>query len=249
MNTSTPSIFAKSTLALVESIFDFWKTMKMAPESYIAADTAHFMSVPWCNDLISSPNLVLFTPTCRQPVSNAPAASRDVFFRKSLKNDDAIPYAVGLYEDPENPLGPGAASSKPQGAPALYVKSSTLLCELRPGLAGYSGFAHGGLISTLVDEAMGSLILINHLVQADIEKKGRKLPEGTLDLNNTRILTASMNVRFQKPLPVASIVAVTARFVRSEGRKLLFDVKVKGERGQVFAQCDGMWASMPLQKM
>lgn len=222
----------------------------MSSTSLIAADTAYFNAIPWCKDLISTPDLLLFAPTCRQPESNELGASKDQFFRKSLNHSDAIPHCIGLYEDPTKTRNraPGSQGSSGSG-PELYVKSASLLCDLRPGLNGYNGTAHGGLISSLVDESMGSLILINYLAQAVLEGKGHKLPDGTLDLNNTRVLTANMTVRFQKPLPTPSVAVVTTKFTRTEGRKLLFDVRVTGKDGREYAQCDGMWISMPLQKI
>lgn len=220
----------------------------MAPDPFIAADTDYFKSVPWCNDLIASPDLALFTPTCRLPHVNAIGANKDQFFRKTLNHAGAIPHCIGLYQDPEKARDRGTTVQQ-QGEKRFYIASASILCDLQPGLNGYNGTAHGGLISTLVDEAMGSLILINHLAQTALEKKGQKLPEGVLDLNNTRVVTANMTVRFQKPVPTPGIVVVAASQVKIEGRKISFDVRLRGEGGKEFAQCDGLWMSIPLQKM
>lgn len=205
----------------------------------------HFKTIPWCADIISAQELKEFTPTCRQPHSDAPVASRDQLFRKTLNNDDAIPNCIGLYQDPSSP----SASDSAQDSLTLYIKSATLLFDLGPGVRGYNGSTHGGLIASLIDEAMGSLISINYLTQATLQAKGRRLPPGTLDLNNTRVLTAGMNVRFQKQVPAPGAVAVTASVARIEGRKMSFDVRVHGEGGVEFASCDGLWLSLPLEKM
>lgn len=210
----------------------------------------HFKTIPWCAELISAPELREFTPTCRQPHSDAPVASRDQLFRKTLNHGDAIPNCIGLYQDPTKLSAAATTEPKPpQDGPTLYIKAATLLFDLKPGVKGYNGSAHGGLISSMIDEAMGSLISINYLTQATLEAKGGRLPPGTLDLNSTRVFTAGMNVRFQKPVPVPGAVAVTASFVRIEGRKIAFDVRVTGERGVEFARCDGLWLSLPLEKM
>lgn len=205
----------------------------------------HFKTIPWCAELISAPELVEFTPTCRQAHSDAPVASRDQLFRKTLNHDEAIPNCIGLYQVPSDP---STAASARDGL-TLYIESATLLFDLKPGVKGYNGSAHGGLVASMIDEAMGSLISINYLTQATLEAKGQRLPPGTLDLNNTRVFTAGMNVRFQKPVPVPGAVAVTASLARIEGRKISFDVRVKGEGGIEFARCDGLWLSLPLEKM
>ena len=206
----------------------------------------HFKTIPWCAELISAPELKEFTPTCRQPHSDAPVASRDQLFRKTLNHDEAIPNCIGFYQDPTKL---SAAVTTPHDSPTLYIKSATLLFDLKDGVKGYNGSAHGGLISSMIDEAMGSLISINYLTQAALESKGRHLPPGTLDLNSTRVFTAGMNVRFQKPVPVPGAVAITARLARIEGRKIAFDVRVTGEGSVEFARCDGLWLSLPLEKM
>ena len=222
----------------------------MASTSLITADTQYFEAIPWCKDLISSPDLVLFTPTCRQPESNEIGASRDQFFRKILNSEDTVPHCIGLYRDPARHPSRDARSAGPDPAnPEFHIKSASLLCDLRPGLAGYSGGAHGGFISTLIDESMGSLILVNSFAQAALKAEGHKLPQGTLDLSNTRVLTANMTVRFRKPLLTPSVVLATTDFVKTEGRKLFFNVRIVGDRGQEYAQADGMWMSMPLQKI
>ncbi|SPO07202.1 uncharacterized protein DNG_09896 [Cephalotrichum gorgonifer] len=222
----------------------------MSPSSPDTADAAYFKFVPWCNDLISRQGSILFTPTSRLPDDPTIGATRDQLFRKTLHHDGALPYCIGLYQDPTTSpdLQPTTPGSGPQ-SPTLYIKSSSILFDLRPGLNGFNGSAHGGLLSSLIDEAMGSLIFINHLVQTTHEKQGRKLPAGTLDLNSTRVFTASMAVRFQKPVPTPSIVVVTASLVKIEGRKIFFDVTVKGQHGEEYARCDGLWLSLPLEKV
>src|SRR5690606_19454336 len=101
--------------------------------------TDYFKSIPLCNELISSPKLVLFTPTCRQPDSNDIGSSRDQFFRKILSHDNAIPHCIGLYQDPTKTPSPDRTAPAPlRQCPELYVKSASLLCDLRPGLNGFN---------------------------------------------------------------------------------------------------------------
>lgn len=228
-------------------------------ESFIQADIGYFKSVPWCTELISAPGVVLFTPTSRQPDSDAVGATKDQLFRKTLRHGEAVPNCIGFYDDPAvassvndaNGTGDGNGSTARPGpiTPTLYIKKASLLFDLGPGVAGYNGSAHGGLISSLIDEAMGSLIFVNHVAQAALVRQGGRLPPGTLDLNNTRVFTASMAVRFLKPVPAPGIVVVEARLGSVEGRKISFDVRVRSERGQEFAQCDGLWLSLPLEKV
>lgn len=209
-----------------------------------ATETEYFKSIPWCADLISSHNTALFTPTCRQPDSS-PSGTKDQLVRKTLNDPKAIPHCIGLYTKPV----PVNTTETPESL-SLYIQSASLFFDLQPGVNGFNGTAHGGLIATLIDEVMGSLIFINNIVQTQLEREGGSLPPGTLDLNNTRVLTASMTVRFQKPVPTPGVVVATARFVGIEGRKISFDVRVHGEdKGVEYARGDGLWVSLPLQKV
>ncbi|KAK3938953.1 HotDog domain-containing protein [Diplogelasinospora grovesii] len=224
----------------------------MSRGSSVPTAAQFFKSIPWCADLLSRPDVVPFIPTCRLEGEDAVRArTQDLLFRRSLNNAESVPHCIGFYRDPASATMSTQSTTlaSPLGTPTLYVNSASLLFDLRPGVNGFNGTAHGGLIASLIDEAMGSLILINHIVQGQHEKEGRSLPPGTLDLNNLRVFTASMNVRFQKPVPTPRIVLVTATFVKTEGRKIFLDVRVEDENGIENARCDGLWLSLPLQKV
>ncbi|KFY76835.1 hypothetical protein V499_03613 [Pseudogymnoascus sp. VKM F-103] len=207
----------------------------------------YFKSIPWCAAILEKTGIVTFTPTCRlQEDANGYCPTQDQFFRKSLRNDDAIPNCVGFYQDPFSKT----TSSPPSGsALRLLVNSSTLIFDLRPGINGFNGSAHGGLISALMDEAMGSMIFVNHEVYKDVEARKVTTPPNVMNLHGIAMFTASMNVRFQKPLATPHIVLVTATLNRIEGRKVFIDVTVKNENGVRFATCDGMWISVPKEKL
>ena len=128
----------------------------------------YFQSIPWCAVLLEKPGIVPYTPTCRlEPDANGALPTQDQFFRVNLRSSDLIPYAIGFYQDP---FSPAIISPSPTlSGLRLLIHSSTLMLDLRPGTNGYNGAAHGGLISTLIDEAMGSLIYINHHFYTEVE--------------------------------------------------------------------------------
>lgn len=65
-----------------------------------------------------------------------------------------------------------------------------------PEHVGWSGVIHGGLISTLLDEAMAYALIYSGVFG----------------------VTGQLSVRFRKPLHVGEKVAVTARVVEAKGR-------------------------------
>ncbi|KAF2263092.1 hypothetical protein CC78DRAFT_534254 [Lojkania enalia] len=209
----------------------------------------YFQSIPWCAALLEKPGIVLYTPTCRlAPDANSALSTQDQFFRINLRHSDLIPYAIGVYEDPFFPtiISPSPTSSGLR----LLIYSSTLMLDIRPGTNGYNGSAHGGLISTLIDEAMGSLIYINHKFYTEVEATQKeKMPSNVLNMHGVAMFTASMNVRFLKPLPTPQVVLVTASLNKIEGRKVYLDVEVKNGEGMKFASCEGMWMSISRERL
>lgn len=96
---------------------------------------------------------------------------------------------------------------------------------------------------------MGSLIYINDVVYKQAQKQGRPLSTSVLNMDGVAMFTASMNVKFRKPLATPQVVTVTATLNRIEGRKVFLDVEVKSGDGVVFATCEGMWMSVPRHKL
>ncbi|KAH6693941.1 HotDog domain-containing protein [Plectosphaerella plurivora] len=211
-------------------------------------DVDYFLSIPWCAALLTPPDVVHFTPTSRLEGDHAARSmTQDQLFRKSLNNSDTIPRCVGFYRDTTDQIvAEAAASDKPA---RLLVESISLLFELRPGVNGFNGTAHGGLIASLIDEAMGSMFLVNNVVQAVNGMRGGSVPQGIVDLSNLRVFTAGMDVRFQKPVKTPGVVVVTSNFVKTEGRKIFFDVRLTDEKGVENAKCDAVWLSRPLDKI
>ncbi|KAF2252376.1 hypothetical protein BU26DRAFT_517015 [Trematosphaeria pertusa] len=209
----------------------------------------YFQSVPWCAALLETPGIVLYTPTCRlEPDANGALPTKDQFFRVNLRNNDLIPHAIGFYQDPFSPttISPSPTSSGLR----LLIHSSTLMLDLRPGTNGYNGTAHGGLISTLIDEAMGSLIYINHRFYTEVEAIHKeKIPSNVLNMHGVAMFTAGMNVRFLKPLATPQIVLVTASLNDIKGRKVYLDVEVKDGEGVRYSSCEGMWMSVSKENL
>ncbi|ROT37659.1 hypothetical protein SODALDRAFT_334778 [Sodiomyces alkalinus F11] len=220
-------------------------------------DVSHFLSIPWCAALLAQPDVHTFVPTSRLPEDDARhSPSRDQLFSKTLRDADAVPHCIGFYKVPSPDASPNATphsapiTAASQAAdPAFLVRSCSLLFDLRPGVIGFAGSVHGGLIASLIDEAMGNLFLANHYAQGCEMEANRPLPPGTIDVDNARFLTANMTVRFQRPLPAPKVVVVTSSLDRIEGRKLFLAVTITDEHLVEFAKCEGMWMTVPRERM
>ncbi|KAH7079165.1 HotDog domain-containing protein [Paraphoma chrysanthemicola] len=227
-------------------------TTHCASELLIMSDKEFFSTIPLVRDLLQQPSNIQFTPTCRlEGPESTLSKTQDQFFRRGLKDKTLVPYATAFYEDSFTTASPPTRVEQTSVGQELrlLIRKSTLVFSLQPGTNGFNGTAHGGLITTLIDEAMGSLILINHKIHSELPASTRENLSGqVLDMRGLAMFTASMDVRFRTPLPTPSIVLVEAIAERIKGRKLFISVTVKGMNNVIHATCDGMWMSIGSQE-
>jgi len=82
---------------------------------------------------------------------------------------------------------------------------------------GGGGFAHGGIIATLLDEAMGKVCRFRQV----------------------RAVTAELTVEYLKPVNVQSEIVVEGRETEQKGRNLFMTGEIRNEAGEVLARGRG----------
>jgi uncharacterized protein (TIGR00369 family) len=82
---------------------------------------------------------------------------------------------------------------------------------------GSAGFAHGGIIATLLDEAMGKVCRFREV----------------------RAVTAELTVEYLKPVNVRSEIVVEGRETEQKGRNLFMTGEIRNEAGEVLARGKG----------
>jgi uncharacterized protein (TIGR00369 family) len=82
---------------------------------------------------------------------------------------------------------------------------------------GGAGFAHGGIIATLLDEAMGKVCRFREV----------------------RAVTAELTVEYLKPVTVLSEIVVEGRETEQKGRNLFMTGEIRNEAGEVLARGKG----------
>ncbi|KAF2786253.1 hypothetical protein K505DRAFT_260264 [Melanomma pulvis-pyrius CBS 109.77] len=203
----------------------------------------YFTSIPWCATVLNDPSIILFTPPCRLQVDehgNCP--TQDQLVRRTFHNSDGIPHIVAFH--PKHCARSVHAPSSTKGLRFL-VDSITLMLDLRSGLNGYNGGAHGGLIATIIDEAMGTLIFQNHEVYKEMEERKEAVPGHVLNMHGLALFTATMNVRYEKPVGTPQVVLAIASLDRIEGRKVYLRVVIQDGRAKPLARGEGIWLSVP----
>lgn len=87
---------------------------------------------------------------------------------------------------------------------------------------GAKGLVHGGIVATLLDEAMGKL------------NYGGKFPA----------MTAELRVNYLKPVPVEQEIIVEARQQRRIGRNLLHEAEIRDAAGNILARGEGRFVEV-----
>jgi acyl-coenzyme A thioesterase THEM4 len=142
----------------------------------------YFQSTPWASKLFSDPSLQAFTSGSRIVKTNTTESS---FITRTLATDDTIIAWQSFYKPP----GPGAGPGE-----------TVAIISLGSGVNSHVDTCHGGLVSVVLDEIIGSAVFLQR-------------PIGTVTM------TASLKVDYKKPIPTPSMILCRAYTEKIEGRK------------------------------
>lgn len=92
---------------------------------------------------------------------------------------------------------------------------------------GPPGHAHGGIIATILDEAMGKINKLSRVVA----------------------LTRSMNVEYLKPVPLGKPLTVVGRAQQVQGRERTNAAEIIDEEGQILACSTGKFIAVDMAGM
>lgn len=173
-----------------------------------------FESIPWCKNILDDPAFAVEECPSRIP---KPETREDALLAQTLKSSDTIEGWVSLY--------------RRHGA-NLKDEVRTLL-SLRPGLNGYPGVCHGGIVATMLDEVMSILVSQCRLSQG--------LPGHNV--------TADLHITYVKPVPTPAVILCKAKVKDIKGRKYYVDAEIVNENGVVWAKADGLFVSIQKEKL
>src|SRR5271168_4529703 len=103
------------------------------------------------------------------------------------------------------------------------------VCRFRLGkrYTGPPGHAHGGIIATILDEAMGKVNKLRNVVA----------------------LTSQITVDYLKPVPINQPLRVESREVRVRGRRHINMAEILNSKGEVLARGRGSFIAINPQRM
>jgi uncharacterized protein (TIGR00369 family) len=103
------------------------------------------------------------------------------------------------------------------------------ICRFRLGkrYTGPPGHCHGGIIATLLDEAMGKVNKLRHVVA----------------------LTKQITVDYLRPVPLNKPLRLESREVKVQGREHINMAEIINQKGDVLARGQGLFISIDPNKM
>lgn len=122
--------------------------------------------------------------------------------------------------------------NNPDGMRLKFVydeERDCFVCRFRLGkrYTGPPGHCHGGIIATLLDEAMGKVNKLRHVVA----------------------LTKQITVDYLKPVPLNKPLRLESREVKVQGREHINMAEVLNQKGDVLARGQGLFIAIDPNKM
>lgn len=173
-------------------------------------DVEHFYSIPWCAALLREDAMVVERPTSRI----LKASREDALLASTLNTADAISAYV-VFHKRQQP-----------GTPDAEISRMHALLAIGEGLNGFPQVCHGGIVATMMDEVMGSLI--------QLRAGGVSSP----------LMTAYLNTTYLKPVTTPSTVLVTVEVTRQEGRKLFMTAVIQDQHRQSLAKAEALFVAL-----
>jgi uncharacterized protein (TIGR00369 family) len=108
-------------------------------------------------------------------------------------------------------------------------KRNCFVCRFRLGkrYTGPPGHCHGGIIATILDEAMGKVNKLRQVVA----------------------LTSQITVDYVKPVPLNKPLRVESREVRVRGRRHINMAEILNHKGEVLARSQGTFIAVDAERM
>jgi uncharacterized protein (TIGR00369 family) len=126
----------------------------------------------------------------------------------------------------------GCGTSNPDGMRLSFTydgERGCFVCKFRLAkrYTGPPGHCHGGIIATILDEAMGKVNKLRNVVA----------------------LTSEITVKYLKPVPLKQPLHVESRELSVEGRKHINMAEILNDKNEVLARSQGLFIAIDPHKM
>lgn len=168
----------------------------------------HCLQYPWFATILSDPS--------RRPV-RAPERQIETgnsLFAQTLNTSETLPVYQSFYKSP--------SVSSPTEDSMNLGEYQTFMC-VGSGLDGHAGTSHGGVLSTAIDQAMGTL--------------ARSCPK-------SHPYTKYLHVNFKKPFRTPGAVLCRAWLTRIEGRKMWISGRAEDGHGNPYVTAEALFVNI-----
>ncbi|OAP61904.1 hypothetical protein AYL99_04107 [Fonsecaea erecta] len=213
---------------------DFLQYIKSTP---VPRDEIEHFQATWARKYVDDP--------AYKPIVSFSRVSKsegvDTFFAKTIRSPSTIPNALTLIRKdyvtppeepaPSQPTGKGRPdddnkqkNSNDNGPPppADFI----WLLDLRSDLNGFKDTTHGGVLCSLMDEALSICVEIHRQQMMGMR---------------SNLYTAYLTTIYRAPVITPCTVAVKARLERREGRKWFLTGALEDEQGKILTEANGLW--------
>ncbi len=186
------------------------------PSGSEITDLKYFTEITWCARLINKPDITVWQPPARKPTR---APKYNELFVKTLATPEAIPAFLAFYE---------------KQPPSRRIDELKVLVALGEGVTGFPGVAHGGMVTSIFDETIGLIVVLN---------RERGVVGG-------RFMTAYLNTAFVRPVRLPGVVLVTVKFVKQQGERKVFLTGTMEDRdGTELARAEALFVKVERGKI
>ncbi|KAL4933623.1 PaaI family thioesterase [Aspergillus undulatus] len=179
-----------------------------------------------------------------------PATGEDGFFASTLSTPSTIPSVhtfKSQFLQAVLPSQPPAWSSPTAPPQLIAVPGADLIMLLQlaePGVCGHPGTAHGGVLATLIDEAM-SLGVTLYAPEAGesvaAAAAGATAASAPAPLRiRSKMFTAQLDVRYKKAVSVPGTVEVRVQVLAKQGKKVWVKAQIV-QQGQIMVDAMAFW--------
>lgn len=89
---------------------------------------------------------------------------------------------------------------------------------------GYPGVVHGGIVTTLMDEVIGRVLMVGDI--------------------NRFMATAKLTTRYRRPVPTSKPIRIVGRMVNDRGRVAEARAEIFGPDGEMLAEAEGLMVAI-----
>ncbi|CAL5871905.1 uncharacterized protein PFLUO_LOCUS6160 [Penicillium psychrofluorescens] len=145
----------------------------------------------------------------------------DQFFKKTINTHDTVPRVLTFMRRPD------ITSNHEDRSPEPHF---TVFAQLESGINGWEETAHGGVLATLFDEALGLCAEVYRAFTNGFKETGL-------------LYTATLEVTYRAPVLTPSVIQIQTWVKRIEGRKWFLEAKILDQEGAVRAEARSLYVS------